>query len=99
MNWLQSTSDGCLLTVKATPRAKRSEIAAADPEWLRVKLQAPPVDGKANAALTALLAQTFGVSKGAVEIVSGDTSRLKRIRLRGLSADGARALLAKLKVL
>lgn len=97
MNWLQPTSDGCLLTVKATPRANRSEIVASDPEWLRVRLQAPPVDGKANAALTVLLAQTFGVSKNAVEIVSGDTSRLKRVRLRGLSADAARTLLANQK--
>ena len=98
MSWLQPTTEGCVLTVKATPRACRSEIAGADPEWLRVRLQAPPVDGKANEALTLLFAATFGVSKRAVELVSGDTSRLKRVRLRGVSTEAARALLANLKV-
>lgn len=87
MNWLNSTPDGCVLTVKATPRAKRSEIVCADPEWLRVKLQAPPVDGKANDELIALFSRTFGLPKSAVEILAGDASRHKRIKLRGVAAD------------
>jgi len=87
MTWLRPTPDGCVLTVKATPRAKKSEIIGADPEWLRVRLQAPPVDGKANAELTALFAKTFGIHKSAVEILTGDTSRLKRIKLLGVSAE------------
>ena len=87
MNWLYPTDDGCVLTVKATPRAKKSEIVGADPDWLRVRLQAPPVDGKANAELAALFAKTFKVPKSAVEILTGDTSRIKRIKLRGVSAD------------
>ena len=74
------------MTVKATPRAKRSEIVCADPEWLRVKLRAPPVDGKANEELIALFSKTFGVPKSAVEILAGDASRHKRIRLRGVAA-------------
>ena len=86
MNWLSPTPDGCVLTVKATPRAKRSEIGSADPEWLRVKLRAPPVDGKANEELIALFSKTFGVPKSAVEILAGDASRHKRIRLRGVAA-------------
>jgi uncharacterized protein (TIGR00251 family) len=90
MNWLTPTSDGCVITVKATPRASRTEVCGAEPGWLRVRLQAPPVDGKANAELVRLLAGALGVAKQAVEVVSGDTSRLKRVRLRGLSADAAR---------
>ncbi len=87
MNWLLSTKDGCILVVKATPRASKSEIAGADPEWLRVRLQAPPVDGKANAALAALFAKTFGIPKRSVEILTGDTSRLKRVKLHGVTAE------------
>jgi uncharacterized protein (TIGR00251 family) len=84
MSWLTATSDGCTVVVKATPRANRSEITGAEAEWLRVRLQAPPVDGKANAALVELFAETFGIPKRAVEIVAGDTSRLKRVRLHGV---------------
>lgn len=93
MSWLLSTHDGCILTVKATPRANKSQIAGADPEWLRVRLQAPPVDGKANAELTAFFAKTFGIPKRAVEILTGDTSRLKRVKLCGVSADAVTATL------
>ncbi len=87
MKWLLPTNDGCVLTVKATPRANKSEIAGSDPEWLRVRLQAPPVDGKANAALVGLFAKTFDIPKRSVEILTGDTSRLKRVKLHGVSSD------------
>ncbi len=94
MNWLLPTNDGCVITIKATPRARKSEITGADPEWLRVRLQAPPVDGKANAELTALFAKTFGIPKRSVALLTGDTSRLKRIKLTGVSAETAAATLA-----
>ena len=96
MPWLTPTSDGCTVTVKATPRATRSEITGADPDWLRVRLQAPPVDGKANAALAALFASIFSIPKRAVELLSGDTSRLKRIKLHGVPAETAAAVVARL---
>ena len=93
MNWLSASPEGCVVTVKATPRANTSEITGCYPEWVRVRLQAPPVDGKANAALIALFAKQFNIPKRAVEILSGDTSRLKRVRLRGVSAETAVAAL------
>ncbi len=96
MPWLTPTSDGCTVTVKATPRANRSEITGADPDWLRVRLQAPPVDGKANAALAALFAASFSIPKRAVELLSGDTARLKRIKLHGVPAETAAAVVARL---
>jgi len=94
MNWLHSTHDGCIVVVKATPRASKSEIIGAEADWLRVRLQAPPVDGKANAELAALFAKTFGIPKRSVELLTGDTSRLKRIKLRGVSADVVTSSLA-----
>ena len=96
MPWLTPTSDGCTVTVKATPRANRSEITGADPDWLRVRLKAPPVDGKANTELAALFASIFSIPKRAVELLSGDTARLKRIKLHGVPAETAAAVVARL---
>ena len=91
MNWLLPYRDGCVITVKVTPRAKCSQISGAEMEWLRVRLQAPPVDNKANIALIALLAKTFKLPKSSVEIITGETARLKRCRLHGLDPEAARA--------
>lgn len=92
VSWLQETKDGVVITVKAVPRASRTEIAGADGEWLRVRVKAPPVDGKANEALVKFFAETLGVPRGSVAITSGDTGRLKRIRVAGVSADAVRRL-------
>lgn len=79
----QVTPDGILLAVRVTPRAARSVFAGATPEQFAVRLAAPPVDGAANAALVELVAKSFGVSRRAVALVSGDTSRHKRLSVRG----------------
>lgn len=94
MPWLVPSGDGCVVTVKATPRARKTGFCGADPDWLRVRLQAPPVDGKANVELIALFAKTFNLPKRSVEILSGDTARLKRVKLYGLAAQTAEAVLA-----
>ena len=94
MSWITPASGGCVLTVKACPRASRTEIAGLDADWVRVRIQAPPVDGKANAELTAFFAKRLGLPKRAVEILSGDASRLKRIKLHGISAPDAGAALS-----
>ena len=94
MGWLQETKDGVTLTVKAVPRASKSEVVGADDDRLRVRVKAPPVDGKANEALVKFFAEFFGVPKGSVSIVSGDTARLKRIRITGLAADKAKGALS-----
>ena len=91
--WLQETREGIVITVKAVPRASRTEVAGAEGEWLRVRVKAPPVDGKANDALVKFFAETLGAPKGSVAIVSGDTGRLKRVRVSGVSADAARKAL------
>lgn len=85
MSWMNSSKEGVILTLKATPRASKTEIAGADEEWLRIRLQAPPVDGKANKELVDFFSRRLGISKRSVEILTGDTSRLKRVRLSGVS--------------
>ena len=91
MSWLLPTAQGVILTIKATPRAKRSEVSGFDPDWIRLRIQAPPVDGKANEAIIAFFSEAFHVHRRAVEICTGDTSRLKRIRLHGVEEQAVRA--------
>jgi len=90
MAWLNEQNGGCVLTVKATPRASCSAVAGADADWLRLRLQAPPVDGRANEALVEFLAERLGVPRRAVSILTGETGRLKRVRIGGLAADQIR---------
>lgn len=71
-----------LIAVKVTPRASRSEVTGfGDDGSLHVRIAAVPEKGKANEKLRTLLSQYFGVSKSNVEIVSGETSSHKRIKI------------------
>ena len=76
--------DGTLtLHLKVIPKASKSEIVAFQSDGtLKAKLAAAPEKGKANQALRELLATAFGVGTSAVEIISGETARLKRVRIR-----------------
>jgi len=81
---LSPVADGVIVTVKVTPRARHETIEAPGPDAvLRVRVTAPAIDGKANAAVIALLADAWDMPKSAFSIASGKTSRLKRIFVRG----------------
>lgn len=86
---IAKTADGCLVTVKVTPRASRTECLGAEENWVRVRLQAPPVDNKANEALVEFFADLFSISKHAVTLVAGATSRVKRVALVGITPEQA----------
>lgn len=93
MNWLRADGDGVVLTLHVQPGAKKTEVVGLHGEALKIRLAAPPVDGKANEALLAFLAAQLGVAKAAATLVSGQTSRAKRVRLAGIDAESvARAL-------
>jgi uncharacterized protein (TIGR00251 family) len=90
--------DDALLVVRLTPRARRDAIGTVidcgdGRSALSVRIAAPPVEGAANQALVALLAKALGIAKAAVSIEAGETSRLKRVRLRGVSEERLRALI------
>jgi len=76
---------GVTFAVRVVPRASKKEIVGVHGDALKVRLTAPPVEGRANDALIAFLAQWLGVRKSQVEIVAGATSRRKMIRIIGLS--------------
>jgi uncharacterized protein len=78
--------------VRVQPRASRSEIVGVHGEALKVRLSAPPVDGAANEALVDLLAKALGVSKGAIKITHGASSRTKRVEIEGIDPDRVRLL-------
>jgi uncharacterized protein (TIGR00251 family) len=95
-DWLQEAGDGSLmLALYVQPGAKRTGFAGLYGEAVKIRLAAPPVDGKANAALCAFLAEVCGVAKSAVCLVSGETSRAKRVRIAA-GAGGAERLRAAL---
>lgn len=93
VTWLRQDGASVVLTLHIQPGAKRTEIAGLHGEALKIRLAAPPVDGKANDALVAYLAKALGVTKSRVELVSGQTSRAKRIRVANVLADAVRAAL------
>ena len=94
MDWIRADGDGVILALHIQPGARKTEIAGPHGDALKIRLAAPPVDGKANAALIEFLARKLGAGRTAVDLVSGDTSRSKRVRIAGLAIDEARARLA-----
>ena len=90
--WLRSGDRGITLTLHIQPGAKKTEIAGLYGDALKIRLAAPPVDGKANAALIGFLAERLGVAKTAVSLKSGQTSRRKVFEVLALSAEDARCL-------
>jgi uncharacterized protein (TIGR00251 family) len=78
------TTPETILEIKAVPNAARSEVVGWLGEALKVKLKAPPVDGKANAELCRFLATHLDLPKGAVTLTTGAAARQKRVRIVGL---------------
>ena len=83
----------CTLAIKAIPNAPRGEIVGWLGDALKVKVHAPPVEGRANEALCEFLADTLGLPRRAVTILRGDTSRQKLVRIEGLSLAETKARL------
>ena len=81
------------IQVRLTPKSSRNEVTGREGAFYRIKVTAPPVDGKANEALIGFLAKLLRVAKGKVGIVSGASSRMKRVRIEGLSPEEVSDLL------
>lgn len=87
MSWLRADGSAVVLTLHIQPGAKKSEIAGQHGEALKIRLAAPPVDGKANDCLIAFLAEKLGMAKNRVELISGTSSRAKRVRVSDIAVD------------
>ena len=79
--------------IKLLPGSSKNQIIGKEGDVFKVKVTPPPVDGKANKALIALLAKRLGLPKRDIKIVSGKSSRLKTIRISGLPQKEILALL------
>ncbi len=95
--FLRTVASGVTLAVHAQPGAKKTAIVGVYGEGaagkLKIAVQAPPIEGRANETLIAFLARTFDLPKSAIELVSGESSRSKVFLLRGLTPERALALL------
>ncbi|HEX8368995.1 MAG TPA: DUF167 domain-containing protein [Pyrinomonadaceae bacterium] len=83
---LAEKNNALVFSVKVVPRAAKSEIVGGYDGALKIRLASPPVDGAANAELVRLLSKTFGVSRSAVEILSGQSARTKQVKISGVNA-------------
>jgi uncharacterized protein (TIGR00251 family) len=81
--------EGIVLRVHTQPGAGRSAVVGRHGDALKVRVAAPPVEGRANEAARALLADTFGIPATDIELTSGQSSRSKRFRMGGLDAEEA----------
>ena len=92
---IQERDGAAIFAVRVQPRASKDEIAGEMGGALKVRLQAPAVEDRANEALVEFLAQLLKTPKSAVRILSGDRSRTKRIEIRGVTVQQIQALLAR----
>lgn len=84
MSWLRASGEGVLLTLHIQPGAKKTEVVGQHGDALKLRLAAPPVDGKANDALIAVLAEQLGIPKARLTLVSGQTSRRKCVAVKDI---------------
>ena len=85
MPWIEDSPHGCRINIRVTPRSSRSRMDGCLGDHLKIRLAAPPVEGKANEALINFLAGELGVHRRAVQLEAGSQSRLKRVLIQGLS--------------
>lgn len=90
---LSAVDGGVRIRLRAQPRAKRSEVVGLHGDALKLRVQAPPVDGKANAAIEAFLADLLGVPARDVAVVVGHTGRDKTVEVAGVGLEDARRAL------
>lgn len=93
---LRESAEGCVIAVRVHPAARRNGVAGLHGGALKVSLTAPPEDGRANAALIALLAELFSLQRAQIALINGASSRSKSLRLAGLTAEQVRQRLAGL---
>jgi uncharacterized protein (TIGR00251 family) len=90
--WYRQAADGRItLTLHIQPGAKKTEFAGLHGDALKIRLAAPPVDGKANEALVKFVAETLKLPKSAVNLKSGQTSRRKVLEVQGADASAIAA--------
>jgi len=96
--WLDANPTSCVLRLKVLPGAKRTKVIGAYGDQLKIAIAAPPVDGRANTVLLRWLADTLGIASSSITLISGQTSRLKRVGIHGVSSGKIAAALLGLEL-
>jgi uncharacterized protein (TIGR00251 family) len=92
-DWFRVAADGRItLTLHIQPGAKKTEFAGRHGDALKIRLAAPPVDGKANEALVKFIATTLHLPKSSIMLKSGQTSRHKVLEITGATAESVAQL-------
>jgi uncharacterized protein len=91
--FVKDVSDGCTVNVRVQPGAKRDAVIGIHANAVKVTLSAPPLDGKANEALIAFIAERLRLPRARVALVTGAASRSKMLRITGKSAAEVKAAL------
>jgi uncharacterized protein (TIGR00251 family) len=86
MTIFKESNGAVTFAVKVIPRASKNQVAGIEGDAIKIRLNAPPVEGKANDALIEFLADTLNLRRAQIEIVTGYTSRHKVVRVRGVTA-------------
>ena len=94
-SYFTETPEGVVLNVKAQPRASKAGLDGLLGDAVKVKVRCAPVDGKANKELVATLADALDLPKSSVVFKSGETSKTKRILLRGVTAAQVQGLFSR----
>jgi|SRR5215469_311600 len=90
---IRPTPNGCTLSVRVHPGAKRNAITGTHADALKISLTTPPTDGRANAALIAFLAERLNIPRASIELLTGHSSRSKILRVTGITAAEAESRL------
>jgi uncharacterized protein (TIGR00251 family) len=85
--WLRIGNAGVILNLYVQPGAKRSEIAGLHGNALKIRLAAPPIEGRANACLIDFLADILQLPRAQITLLSGQASRAKRVAIAALAAE------------
>lgn len=89
----KQTELSVILSVRIQPRSSKNSFTRMEDGSLKIRLTAPPVDGAANEALVKFLSDILSIGKSQIEIISGHTSREKRVKLSGMSEADVNRLL------
>ncbi len=98
MVFIKEKGNGVVFNIHVVPGSAKSEIVGVQDEALKVKIAAPPVEGRANAECIRFLSETLGIKKNQVTITSGYRSRKKIIAIEGLNGRDATAILSGLLI-
>lgn len=94
MAWIAETNDGVVLSLHCQPGARASRVVGLHDDRLKLQVQAPPLENRANEALVAWLAVQLSLPRKQIEILTGQTSRQKRVLVRGATLEQVERLLA-----